>query len=51
MSEYEYKEVNFLEYCKKCKYEKLKGHEDPCNECLEEGMNRHTQQPIKWEQP
>lgn len=47
--EYEYKEVNFYQYCKTCKHEKLKGRDDPCNECLEEGMNKHSHKPVNWE--
>lgn len=47
--ENELMEVNFKQYCKLCKYAKLKGYEEPCNECLEEGMNRYTRKPIKWE--
>lgn len=47
--EYEYKEVNFKEYCKICKHVKLKGNQEPCNECLEHGMNRYSRKPIKWE--
>lgn len=47
--ENEYMEVNFKEYCKTCKYVKLKGHEDPCNECLEYGMNQQSHKPVNWE--
>lgn len=43
------KEVNFYIYCKKCKYEKLNEAEDPCNECLERGMNYQTEKPLKFE--
>lgn len=48
--ENEFKEVNFKEYCKICKHAKKKGHEDPCNECLEYGMNQYSRKPIKWEE-
>lgn len=44
----EYKEVDFEKYCKTCEYEKLKGFESPCNECLENGMNLHTSKPTEW---
>lgn len=45
----EYKEVSFVDYCKTCKHENLKGNEDPCNECLEYGMNLYSHKPVKWE--
>ena len=32
--EYLYKEVNFHEYCPKCKYAKVDDIKDPCNMCL-----------------
>lgn len=46
--ENEYMEVNFKEYCKLCKYAKRKGNEEPCNECLETGMNRYSRKPVNW---
>lgn len=44
----DYKEVYFNEYCKTCKYEKLEEKFDPCNECLEHGMNIQTSKPVNW---
>ncbi len=45
-----YKEVYFHEYCKKCKYEKLKETEKPCDECISEPTNLHTHKPVKYEE-
>lgn len=45
-----YKEVYFHEYCKKCKHKKLKDHESPCNECLNEPLNLNTHRPVKYEE-
>lgn len=44
-----YKEVYFHEYCKTCKHEKLEEKFDPCNECLESGMNMESYKPVLWE--
>lgn len=44
----EYKEVNFEKYCKTCKYKDLDAAKDPCNECLENGMNVQTEKPTEW---
>ena len=45
-----YKIVRFDEYCKKCRYEKLKDDEDPCNECLTNPVNAYSHKPVKFEQ-
>lgn len=50
MKENELMEVNFYDYCKTCKYENRKAHKDPCNECLEHGMNRHSRKPVNWKE-
>lgn len=44
----EYREVYFGQYCKTCKYEKLKEEDSPCCECLEESTNLYSHKPIKW---
>lgn len=44
-----YKEVYFHEYCKKCKHEKVKDTEEPCNECLGEPTNWNSHRPVKYE--
>ena len=44
------KETDFYTYCKKCKYEKKKEFEDPCNECLEVGMREGTAVPEKFKE-
>lgn len=45
----DYKEVDFETYCKTCKYSDLDEARDPCNECLEHGMNIQTSKPTEWE--
>lgn len=44
-----YKEVYFGEYCKTCKSEKVDEKDAPCNECLEEPANYGSVKPVKWE--
>lgn len=44
------KEVYFNEYCKTCKHENLKEHEDPCHECLENPFNYDSHKPVNWEE-
>ena len=44
------KEVRFDIHCKKCKYSKLNESLDPCNECLETGMNEETEKPAYFKE-
>lgn len=46
----DYKEVYFMEYCKKCKHRKVKNTEEPCDECLSEPTNLHSHKPVKFEE-
>ncbi|MBR5862172.1 MAG: hypothetical protein IKZ08_02470 [Bacteroidales bacterium] len=48
MLENDYKEVNFLKYCKTCKYKNTKESENPCAECLEHPANLYSEIPVKW---
>lgn len=43
------KEVYFEVYCKTCKHKKLAEHEEPCDDCLEQGSNTDSHKPINWE--
>lgn len=45
-----YKEVYYHEYCKKCKHEQKKDHEEPCNECLDNPVNLYSHKPVKFEE-
>lgn len=45
-----YKEVYFNQYCKTCKYEKLKETEEPCCDCLEDPVNVYSHKPVKHEE-
>lgn len=50
MDEDIYKEVYFDQYCKTCKYEKVKESEDPCEECLSNPTNVYSHKPVKYEE-
>lgn len=43
-----FKEVRFDLYCSQCKEEKTKETDDPCNECLAEPINQHSNKPIHF---
>ena len=43
------KEVRFDLYCEKCKYKGRKESEEPCDECLEHGVNDASHKPVKFE--
>ncbi len=47
--EYNYKMVNLHKYCPTCKYEDVPEEDDPCNECIDNPVNEHTEKPVKWE--
>lgn len=47
--EYINKIVEFSEYCKTCKHEKVKEEDQPCCDCLAEATNVHSRKPIKYE--
>lgn len=44
------KEVRFDIYCKKCKNYEKKETEDPCWECLNNGWNENTHEPVMFEE-
>lgn len=46
--EYLYKEVNFHDYCPKCKYAEVDDIKDPCNMCLGIPMNIHSEKPVNY---
>ena len=45
-----YKEVDFKNYCSKCKYKNLEETKDPCNECLTEGARLNTRKPLRFKE-
>lgn len=45
-----YKEVDYYEYCQKCKHEDKKEEEQPCFDCLEEPVNLYSRKPVKFEE-
>ena len=45
-----YKEVDYYEYCQKCKHKDKKEEEQPCFECLEEPVNLYSRRPVKFEE-
>lgn len=42
------KEVDFHEYCAKCKYRFREETEDPCNDCLDHPVNQNSKKPILY---
>ena len=48
MSEYNYKEVRFDEYCEKCINKDKPEEDDTCAECLEEPMNEYSHKPVRF---
>lgn len=46
----EYKEVDFFQYCSKCKYEDVEDVKDPCNDCLAETANLHSTKPVYFKE-
>ena len=50
MSENNYKEVYFNQYCPKCKHEKLPETDDICNDCMTEPVNLNSHKPVKFEE-
>lgn len=46
--EYPYKEVDFAEYCRNCKYADVDDVKDPCNECLDTPCVEHSRKPINY---
>lgn len=45
-----YKEVDFMKYCKLCKYGNQKETDAPCDECLEQPVNLYSSKPVCWKE-
>lgn len=45
-----YKLVDFVEYCPKCQYEKLKEEDEPCNDCIANAVNLYSHKPIYFKE-
>ena len=48
--EHELKEVDFYSYCPKCENYAKKENEDPCWDCLTEGVNENSHKPTHFEE-
>ena len=48
MSEYNFKEVYFDNFCALCKHKDLDEAEDPCDECLSEPVNEYSHKPVNF---
>lgn len=46
----DYRIVDFYKYCMNCKHVTIAEFDEPCNTCLEHGVNEHTDKPVKFEQ-
>lgn len=44
------KEVYFVEWCPKCKFEEVPGIDDPCNDCLTNAVNEDSHKPINYKE-
>lgn len=44
-----HKEVIFNAWCRICKHYNKKENEEPCEECLSEPTNLHSEKPVKYE--
>ena len=44
----EYREVNFYQYCPKCRYHKRPDEAEPCAECLDEPYNKESTKPVNF---
>ena len=42
--------VEFDKYCETCKHKELKGHYDPCNDCLDNPVNTNSEKPLYYEE-
>lgn len=42
--------VDFYKYCKDCKHLEEKETDEPCNTCLDNPVNLHSQKPVKFEE-
>lgn len=45
-----YLEVDFDKYCRTCKYYDLNEIFDPCNNCLQNGVNLHSHKPTEYQE-
>ena len=51
MSEnYILKEVDFFQYCKKCKNKNVPQDQEPCTYCLDTSARNNTRKPVKFEE-
>ena len=48
--EYDYKEVYFDQYCKKCEHKDAKDSEDPCDECLANTVSLYSHKPLNYKE-
>lgn len=46
----EYREVYYFKYCPLCKYYKLDGSKEPCNECLMNPTNNYSHKPLNFKE-
>ncbi len=46
----ETKIVKFEKWCKTCKYKDTPENEDPCEECVSQGVREYSHKPEKYEE-
>ena len=47
-SDYDYKEVRYDKFCRKCKYWGYDDYESVCDECLDIPINLYSERPINY---
>ena len=40
--------VDYVVYCKTCKFKDLEGWKDPCNECIGTPVRKNTTKPVNY---
>lgn len=48
--EHKDKFVDFKKYCETCEFRDTDEIKDPCNECLENPVNEHSQKPVNYKE-
>lgn len=50
MEHYISKEVDFFQYCKKCKHKNVPQDQEPCTYCLDISAKHNSKKPEKFEE-
>ena len=50
MDETDNRMVRYDLWCDKCKHKTINENDEPCEECLSNPINTHTEKPVKFEE-